>query len=143
MGTVGSIVALQNGHGDVHVGIDALRFRYKHVTQMPPLTLNQLLGNQNGHFRWGMDDPTFHGRVRNFTLNESRLLAELRTDDNKWVWDGIDLDRRFRIGPKGELFALDSTKDDAKVIAVGRALPRPDLPGWSKVTLTAGQKVLE
>ncbi|KAH6911845.1 hypothetical protein BKA70DRAFT_1219927 [Coprinopsis sp. MPI-PUGE-AT-0042] len=167
MGTVGSIVALRNGHGDVHVGLgtdsDALNFSYKHgehIAQTTGLTpeemkarilsysnatfdLHQLLGNQIGHLRWGMNDPALHGRARNFTLNESRLLVELRTDDNKWVWDCVDLDHRFKIGTRGEIFALESTKDDAKIIATGRASPRPDFSWWPKGKFSAEQQVLE
>ncbi|KAH6911847.1 hypothetical protein BKA70DRAFT_1219930 [Coprinopsis sp. MPI-PUGE-AT-0042] len=120
MGITGSLIVLQNGHGNALIGDDPLLARHLH--------LSQLLGNQDGHFRWGKGEEfPIKDRIRNVTQTKAVSLAELRTDNNEWKWDGIDLDYRFRIGPEGELFALESTKDPARVIAIGKPTFEPEL----------------
>ncbi|KAH6907574.1 hypothetical protein BKA70DRAFT_359864 [Coprinopsis sp. MPI-PUGE-AT-0042] len=166
MGITGSLIVLQNGHGSALIGEDLVLFRYKHGDYIPEtglspeeiealnrsyshatFHLSQLLGNQDGHFRWGKGEEfPIKDRIRNVTQNESRLLAELRTDNNEWKWDGIDLDYRFRIGPEGEIFALESTKDPARVIAVGKPTFEPELLKRANVMtlqVPAEPKVLE
>lgn len=156
---------LQNGHADVQVdaGQNTLSFSYKRggpisytdtVSQKDAKTLilsykhatfdlAQLLANHDGHLRWGgydRDRRDLDERTRNWTLNETRLLAEFRTDHGEWKWDGIDLTYRFRIGDEGELFALKSPEEGAMIMATGKPVSQSD---WLKDANADGQRILQ
>jgi hypothetical protein len=65
--------------------------------KLSSISLNQVLTNDDGHFRWIPSGGNFAGSARNINLVEGGkfLEAELRTCDGRWVRDRICLDERI------------------------------------------------
>jgi CVNH domain len=162
---------LQNGHADVQLDVEQQRlsFSYKrgnlvshtvthkevHKSMLSyhhaTFDLAQLFANHDGHIRWGttganiLDKQNLSERTRNWTLNETRLLVELRTDHgDSWKWDAIDLNYRFRIGEGGELVAIrlgiPSEEDGEAVVAVATPVSQAD---WLKPMDVNDQRILQ
>jgi hypothetical protein len=65
--------------------------------KLSSISLNQLLTNEDGHFRWVPSGGGFGASARNVNLVEGGrfLEAELRACDGRWLHDRICLDERI------------------------------------------------
>jgi hypothetical protein len=65
--------------------------------KLSSISLNQVLTNEDGHFRWVPSNGGFGGSARNVNLVDGGrfLEAELRACDGRWVHDRICLDERI------------------------------------------------
>lgn len=65
--------------------------------KLTSISLNKVLTNDNGHFRWVEDGGNFGGSARNVRLVDGgRVLeAEMRQCDGHWNTDHVRLDERI------------------------------------------------
>jgi len=65
--------------------------------KLSSISLNQVLTNEDGHFRWVPSGGNFGGSARYVNLVEGGkvLEAELRACDGRWVRDRVHLDERI------------------------------------------------
>ncbi|QDS77144.1 hypothetical protein FKW77_001314 [Venturia effusa] len=65
--------------------------------KLSSISLNQVLANDDGHFRWVNQGGNFAGSARNVQLLDGgrKLEAELCRCDGTWVWDRIYLDEKI------------------------------------------------
>jgi hypothetical protein len=144
-----SLLMVENGHAFVKVDSDKKRLLFSYKSGAPPTNYNllspkqkkawydsckkatfdlvQLLGNHNGHLRWGgVKCGLTDTGARNWSMNETRLLVELEADKGKWRWDGIDLSSRFKVGNGGQILALTHFvfENDGMILATGRPVTK-------------------
>ncbi|TID19069.1 putative glutamine-serine-proline rich [Venturia nashicola] len=75
--------------------------------KLSSISLNKVLSNDNGHFKWVHDGGNFAGSARNIQLLDGgkKLEAELCRGDGSWVWDRIYLDEKIT-NEDGELKSI-------------------------------------
>lgn len=67
-------------------------------SKLSSISLNKVLSNDNGHFKWVPDGGNFAGSARNVRLLDGgkKLEAELSRCDGSWVWDRVYLDEKIK-----------------------------------------------